>query len=180
MPVRILEVRCDRARNEWDVVPQGRKLALLVRGSKVRAMEDGVELLRENGGGAMHLMNETGKVVETVWVLGPRRGISSRTPRIEIGSWPRHRKDGWKFVRNIPLFGFPEAKPTDGAGRQLIDLLQALIGRDNVARGNPCMDGVPAAVPGQLGLFVRCSHEDLAKLRSSVSWYYAAFLPDLS
>jgi hypothetical protein len=52
-------------------------------------------------------------------------------------------------------------------------------GREDVARGTPCVDGVPAAVPGGLGLFVRCSPKDLATLRSSVFWYCAAFLPDL-
>jgi hypothetical protein len=96
--------------------------------------------------------------------------------------WHQRRGEGWKFFCNLPAFGrlstlgFLEPKRSDRFGGELIDLLQSLIGRDNVTTGNACEHGIPSGIPEEIGLYVRCSHKDLARLRKSERWFSFSLL----
>jgi hypothetical protein len=183
--VRVVEVRPDEFASGWRAQFKGRKSALLISKDKECAIEDATELLRKKGGGeimVVDVVNGKDKIAQRVWVLPSHKGIARGTPMIGRKKWHQQRGEGWKFFCNLPTFGrrsmigmsrLPvlEPKASDRFGTELIDLLQSLIGRDNVTTGNASEGGIPSGVPEQIGLYVRCSNRDLAMLRKSERWF---------
>jgi hypothetical protein len=166
----IVAVRRNRVSGEWELTSRDGK-RLLARPTRKTVIKNAKALLRWRGGGEIRVMFDRG-IAERIWVLGPHRGIESGTPCIGGKTWAQHQANGWKLFRNHPTFGTEfHPKPTDKSGGALIDLLQALLGKGNVATGNACMGGVPGGIPDQIGIYVPL-HErgsgDLEKRRLSV------------
>jgi Uncharacterized protein conserved in bacteria (DUF2188) len=67
----VLEVRFNRLRGDWEAMREGTQNALLFRETKEEAIEAAEERLRERGGGAVVVINHTGKASERIPVPVP-------------------------------------------------------------------------------------------------------------
>jgi hypothetical protein len=57
----------------WDVVKEGHRRATARGATKAAAVKTARKLVGEEGGGEVHVMNRTGKVVDSSTVSRPRR-----------------------------------------------------------------------------------------------------------
>jgi hypothetical protein len=161
--VKILLVRPAEAEDGWEVHSKHDNSVRLVVPGQKRAIKDATELLRRETGGEVVLLDDAGELLERVWVLHRDRGASE----IQTKGWRRQRLNGWKHFCNVPAGYLLTTTPN----RELIELLQALIGPENVRVGNACVNGSLMEVCGEEGIFVRCSRKSLAMLRTSERWF---------
>lgn len=61
----------------WDVVQEGHRRATAQGRTKAAAIETARELVREEGGGEIQVLNRTGKVVDATRVARPRRRLAA-------------------------------------------------------------------------------------------------------
>jgi putative intracellular protease/amidase len=61
----------------WDVVREGHRRATAHGATKADAVETARELIRQEGGGEIRILNRTGKVVDASKVSRPRRRVAA-------------------------------------------------------------------------------------------------------
>jgi hypothetical protein len=179
--LRVMEVKRRKRGSGWQAVFQGQKFVLLKSASEECAIDDATDFLLERGGGEVQVVDEAGEVTARAWALIPWLAAPSTTPWIDGKEWLRQQSDGWKHFTNISLpkviADSPIATFEKRCGWELIELLQALLGRENVAVGIACGEGGPVEVSDERGIFIRCSDETLLTLGQSTSWFVLLFIP---
>lgn len=61
----------------WDVVKEGHRRATAHGATKREAIETAEELIRQEGGGEIRILNRTGKVVDATTVKRQRRRVAA-------------------------------------------------------------------------------------------------------
>lgn len=61
----------------WDVVKEGHRRATAHGATKAKALKTARDLVRQEGGGEIRVLNRTGKVVDASRVARPRRRLAA-------------------------------------------------------------------------------------------------------